>query len=138
MHRGDGSVASLSEILSAFPDNDFVWTIVEFFGTGRAPAGMSMPDFEDEVRSTPAGVGMTWPEFRRFSADLDQTFDCDVMAFRAPGGVVGQSEMDAAVAKISAFDSSEWEIAVDESVAELQAVPMRIQQIAGSGFPRHR
>src|SRR5512133_1253299 len=98
MHRGDGSVVSLSEVVSVFPDNDFVWTIVEFFGTGRAPGGMGMPEFEDEVRSTPAGVGMTWPEFRRFSADLDQTFDCDVTAFRARGGVGGQSEMDTAAA----------------------------------------
>ena len=53
---------------------------------------------------------MTWAELRAIAAGVEQTFDCEIVAFQAP---------DSAVAKICALDSTEWQVAVDQATQAL-------------------
>src|SRR5215813_10101000 len=104
MHATGGSLLSLSHVLGAFPNNGFRWVLYEFFGTGRAPNGMSMPDFENQVRLAPEGLGMTWAELKAFGADIIQAFDCEIAAFRTTDQPAKRDSVDIAVATIRAFD----------------------------------
>jgi hypothetical protein len=130
MHLPGGSLLSMSDVLAAFPENGAVWIIFEFFGTGRAPMGMGMPEFEDRVRSAPEGLQMTWAELKSFGAGLGQTFDCEIVAFRAADYYEAHRSVDLAIAKICAFDSTEWYVAVDETVEEFQSVLSTVRRIA--------
>ncbi|MNL84752.1 hypothetical protein D3C87_2128280 [compost metagenome] len=46
MHRGSGKILQLSDLLAAIPDNDWTWSLLDFYGIGIAPDGMPMADFE--------------------------------------------------------------------------------------------
>lgn len=130
MHLPDGSLVLVSDVLAAFPENDAVWVVFEFFGTGRDPLGMGMPEFEDRVRSTPEGLRMAWAELRAFAADLEQAFDCEIAAFWADDYSATRRNVDLPIAKICAFDSTEWYVAVDRTAQEFQSVLGAVQRIA--------
>jgi hypothetical protein len=130
MHLPGGSLLSMSDILSTFPENESVWVIFEFFGIGCAPKGMSMPDFEDQVRSAPEGLQMTWSELREFGADVAQAFDCEIAAFRVTDYPAKRRGIGLSIAKICALDSTEWQVAVDETVEEFQSVLSTVQHVA--------
>src|SRR6266496_1286632 len=94
VHFSDGSLLSISDVLATFFENSFVWVILEFFGIGRAPEGMSMPEFEDRVQSAPDGLQMTWAELKAFVTHVAQTFDCEIVAFRANDNAVPPRGID--------------------------------------------
>jgi hypothetical protein len=130
MHTARGSLLSVSDVLAAFPANDLLWVIYEFFGAGRAPNGMSMPDFENRVRLAPDGLRMTWTELKAFGADVVQAFDCEIAAFSATDQPLRRRSGSVAITNIRALDSTVWEVAVDERVEEFQSVLSAIQRIA--------
>ena len=130
MHLGGGSVLSLPDVLAVFPENGFVWILREFFGTGEAPGGISMQEFEDRVRSAGDGLRMTLSELKNFGAHVEQAIDCEVVAIRATEEAVLPPGSDPAVAEICAFDRTEWHVAVDDSVGEFQTVLSSVQRIA--------
>jgi hypothetical protein len=130
MHLSGGSLLSMSDVLASFPENGYVWVIFEFFGTGRAPMGMGMPEFEDQVRSAPEGLQMTWAELRAFGADVTQAFECEIVAFRDNNYYETHRSVDLAIAKICALDSTEWYVSVDETAEEFRPVLSTVQRIA--------
>ena len=130
MHLPDGSLFSISEMLATFPENGFMWVILEFFGTGQAPGGISMPEFEDRIRSADYGLTMTWAELKEFGAHVTQTFDCEIVAIREADDAAKPPGTDSAIAKICAFDSTQWYVSVNESLDEFRPVLSAVQRIA--------
>ncbi|MEV4387604.1 hypothetical protein AB0J68_18120 [Micromonospora sp. NPDC049580] len=130
MHLPGGSLLSISDVLAAFPENRYVWVIFEFFGVGRAPMGMGMPEFEDRVRSAPKGLQMTWADLEAFGVGVTQAFECEIVAFRAADYYGVQCNVDLAVAKICALDSTEWCVSVDETAEEFRSVLNAVRRIA--------
>jgi hypothetical protein len=130
-HLPSGSLLTISDVLATFSDNNFGWVLLEFYGIGQAPDGMPMPEFEDRVLSAPDGLPMTWAELKVFGNDIEQTFDCEISAFRADDLVTTPRDPDMVIAKICAYDSTQWHVAVDESVEEFRPVLNAVQRIAG-------
>lgn len=89
------------------------WKLIEFSGVGKAPRGETMVGFERNIREN--GCEMTTEELVEFSARLDDIYDLELI------GYFGETE----VARITAFDSSEWSVWVNDSVVRVdtQAMP---------------
>ncbi|SOD67547.1 hypothetical protein SAMN06297387_1322 [Streptomyces zhaozhouensis] len=108
------SLIGLNDILSVVPVNEWEWRLWDFFGTGQAPEGSPMAEFEQRVTETPEGVGFNWPEIANFAAGLDQTHDCLLTAAQPHMGPtpaqVSDSNWDACLLVISAEDSTEWRL----------------------------
>ncbi|GAA3877125.1 hypothetical protein [Streptomyces sedi] len=104
----------LEDILAAVPSNNWDWRLWDFFGTGQAPEGRPMAEFEQTVAETPEGFGFNWPELTEFAAELDQTHDCLLTAAHAHMGPtpaqVSDSNWDACLLVISAEDSTDWRL----------------------------
>lgn len=130
MHLPGGSMLSMADVLSVFPNNDLLWVVLDFFGMGCAPKGMSMPDFEHKVRSVPEGFRMTWTELKEFGDCVTQAFDCEIAAFRLTDFDAGRPGVELADAKICALDSTEWGVGVDETLLEFRSVLGALQRIA--------
>lgn len=112
--REDGSLVQLTDFLSAIPENNWVWAVLDFYGIGNAPNDLSMEDFEKLVRSKPNGVIMTWYELNNFASSLDQTYDCLIVAAKSPQNISkdrsAKENFSNCEVVIEAFDSTEWSV----------------------------
>lgn len=126
MFRKDGSRVQLSDMLKLLPQNEWVWSLLDFYGIGRAPNSLSMDEFEELIRSEPTGFKMSWVQLIQFSESIEQTIDCLLVAVKNDGDL-HEAELDAdnfssCEVVIQAFDSAEWEISStsfsNESVAK--------------------
>jgi hypothetical protein len=134
VHLPGGSLLTISDVLATFSDNSFEWVLLEFYGIGQAPGGIPMTEFEDRVLSAPDGLAWTWAELKAFGNDIEQTFDCEIVAYRTNGISPTPRDPKLAIAQICAFDSTQWHVAVDESVEEFRSVVRSVQRIAaGTG-----
>lgn len=109
---GEGFIFNLKEVLSVVPDNKWIWAVLEFYGVGIAPAGLAMPDFEERLRSLEKGWVFSWEELRLFANDIEQVFDCFIVAVDSVDKIRKPIEVDEAPQNcfiaFEAFDSHEW------------------------------
>jgi hypothetical protein len=134
VHLPGGLLLTISDVLATFSDNRFDWVLLEFYGIGQAPDGIPMSEFEDRVLSAPDGLPLTWAQLKAFGNDIEQTFDCEIAAFRTNDIAATPRDPKTVIAKICAFDSTQWYLAVDESVEEFRSVVGSVQRIAaGAG-----
>lgn len=92
---------TFSEVLRLVGDNEWDWTILDLNGTGPLPHGMSWDQLDEHVEATPYVVD--WPGLVEFADSVVQVTDAVVVAT-----LEGEE-----VARIEAFDSSEWTVCVD-------------------------
>lgn len=116
MRRTNGSVIQLVDVLSAFIDNNWTWSILEFDGVGIAPLNMSIDGFHDLTVSLPAGFLMKWDDLKRFASNLEQTWQFVAIAVESlddldPDNLAADNFEDC-IAVIEAFDSKEWTVSV--------------------------
>lgn len=122
MHRPDGSLLQLEEILRRLPGEDLVWTFLTFDGIGIPPEGTTIPEFRDATEESPTGVHFTWEQLLRFAAGLEQTIECLLLAVEADGDLVAdeleKNDFGKAKFVIEAVDSGFWEVWVnDDTIA---------------------
>jgi len=121
MHLGGGRIVTLQAILQRLPRNDLLWRVLHFTGVGQAPEALPMQAFEDAVRSSPDGYSFTWDKLRAFASEMEQVWDCLIVASQ-PQILLSRDSIDAGDFSdceyvIDAFDSTEWKVgAKDESV----------------------
>jgi len=112
--RQDRSCVQLADFLSKLPDDDWVWSVLEFYGVGTAPNGLPMADFEALTRSEPKGFIMNWSELKNFAGSLDQTYDCLIVAARSVQDISNDKSSKENFSNcevvIEAFDSTEWSV----------------------------
>jgi hypothetical protein len=110
--RDDGRLVRLEDLLAKVPENNFVWSIIEFCGIGEAPQKLSMDSFEALVRSKRCGLIMSWDKIKRFAERLDQTIDCTIIAVKTESRLLDfvNNEQDVSPCEIvlRAFDSTSW------------------------------
>lgn len=121
--RKNGIAVQLAEVLAAIPENDFVWSIIEFNGMGKAPGNLSMDDFEEQVRSKPGGLTMSWNELKKLSDGFDQTIDCLIVGARTSLDILSAcksgDDFSSCEVVLNAFDSTEWSVwAADPELME--------------------
>lgn len=109
---GEGFIFNLKEMLSFVPDNKWIWAVLEFYGVGIAPAGLAMPDFEERLRDLEKGWLFSWEELRLFANDIEQVFDCFIVAVDSVDKIRKPIEVDEppqnCFIALEAFDSHEW------------------------------
>ncbi|WP_052451349.1 hypothetical protein [Pseudomonas batumici] len=129
--RTDGAVLLLKDLLEIIPDNDWVWSVLEFQGVGCAPDGLSMDEYEDFLFSQERGDIMTWGQLLEFAQLMEQTFNCLVVAVNTVAEIIKPSDVEIVpetyVLAIEAFDSTHWTLWSDRSetiraVSQLSAV----------------
>lgn len=117
--RADGAVLLLKDLLEVIPDNDWVWSVLEFQGVGCAPNGLSMDEYEDFLLSQEKGDIMTWEQLLEFAQPMEQTFNCLVVAVNATTEIIKPADFEIVpetyVLVIEAFDSAEWTLWSDRS-----------------------
>ena len=118
MFKKNNSYVQLKDMLNILPKNYWVWSILDFDGIGIPPQGLSMDEFTALIRKEPSGFSMTWDELTQFANDIEQTFDCLIVCVKSRENLDGmkfsKDDFSECLAVISAFDSSEWSIEVDE------------------------
>ncbi|MFD5947304.1 hypothetical protein ACFWAZ_34010 [Streptomyces collinus] len=80
MQNGQEGMVGLDSLLSLVPDNDWVWSVLDFDGIGTGPSGLGYAEFRDRVHSLPQGYVMSWPQVREFAAGVQQCFDLLLVA----------------------------------------------------------
>lgn len=123
MHRSSGYVLQLADLLAALPDNDWSWSLLDFYGIGIAPDEMPMADFEEIVRSNPAGYLFSWQALKAFSLGLEQTYDCLLVAVTSENDLVpaelAVDNFERCEVVVQAFDSTEWSLgATDQKLLD--------------------
>ena len=110
--RDNGIAVQLVEVLAVIPENDLVWAILEFNGTGKALDNLSMDDFEKLILSQPSGLVMSWDELKRLSNGFDQTIDCTIIGARTSQDILNARKagdnFSLCEVILNVFDSTEW------------------------------
>lgn len=112
--RKNDSLVQLADFLSKVHENNWVWSVLDFYGIGNAPNSQPMEDFEDLVRSRPKGVIMTWHDMKDFANSLTQTYDCLIVAAKSlqliPSDKLAKENFSDCELIIEAFDRTEWSV----------------------------
>jgi hypothetical protein len=112
--RNNGVAVQLREVLAVIPENDLVWSILEFNGMGEAPNSLSMDEFEELIRKKPTGFMMSWGELTKLSGGFYQTIDCIVVGAKAERDILNArmagDNFSSCEVVLSAFDSTEWSV----------------------------
>ena len=61
----------LADVLEAVPDNDWVWSILEFDGIGPTPNDTHPNEFNEWLRAHPTGFLLTRAELKTFASSLE-------------------------------------------------------------------
>jgi hypothetical protein len=101
-------------VLAGVPDNDRDWRLWDLFAVGRAPHGLSMPDFERAAYESPRGYRLSWTELSTLPEGMDQVCDC-LLTAAAPGAEATADEVMAEdyrrlIVAISAEHSTCWRL----------------------------
>lgn len=112
--RTDGTALLLKDLLEVIPDNDWVWSVLEFQGVGCAPNDLSMDEYEDFLRSQEKGDIMAWEQLLEFALPMEQTFNCLVIAVNTTTEIIKPAGFEIVpetyVLAIEAFDSTDWKL----------------------------
>lgn len=112
--RNNGVALHLSEVLSAIPDNNLVWSLVEFSGMGKAPDNLSMDEFENKIRMKPGGLIMSWQKLKEVANKLDQTIDCLIVGAKTDQDILNayliENHFFSCEIILRVFDSTEWSV----------------------------
>lgn len=76
MRRASGTRVQLAELLAVVPENDWVWSILEFNGVGEMPSDIPFMEFRKMLRELPVGLTLKWDELLKFARSLEYTIDC--------------------------------------------------------------
>jgi hypothetical protein len=113
-----GFIHNLKDLLPLIPDNEWTWAIIEFTGTGTAPDGIGMPDFESCLWELEQGWLFTWEELVSFANGIHQAFSCFIVAVDSVVKIRRPVEVDeppeGCIIGLEAFDGSEWVIWSDD------------------------
>jgi hypothetical protein len=99
-----GRKIMLVDILSRLSTPESVsWRLMEFYGTGTAPDGRGMVDFENEILQSPIGYFFTREYLEKFASGLTDIYDLKLVGM----------DRGRTLVELVAVDSDYWEITVD-------------------------
>jgi hypothetical protein len=120
MHDGQGGIVGLADVLAVIPENDWVWSILDFDGVGRVPGGLDYHEFRDRVLATHEGYVMSWSELQDFAAGIRQFFDLLAVAVKERDGLSADrfavDDFGGCLMTLAAIDSGSWEVVVGDDI----------------------
>ncbi|MFG1689400.1 hypothetical protein ACGFNP_55280 [Nonomuraea sp. NPDC049269] len=133
MHKSSEETVRLIQILGTLPENTWAWSMLELWGTGIAPQGMTMQSFEDYVSSSDAGYQLGWRELVSTASSLDQVHDCLIAATRSPFALtrpsLDQASNPELLVVIEALDSTEWGIRIGDHLDDAREIKERLASL---------
>lgn len=112
--RKNGMAVQLAEVLAVIPENDLVWSVLDFSGIGQAPDNLSMDDFEELIRSMPGGLMMSWNELKKISDNFSQTIECIIVGAKTDLDILNAhkagDDFSSCEVVLNVFDSTEWSV----------------------------
>ncbi|MFB5652867.1 hypothetical protein ACE5IS_19695 [Leptospira wolffii] len=118
--KSDNSIIELIDLLKFIPENTWIWSVLEYYGQGIAPANLSIQDFEDIARNRETGFILTRKELWKFAETSRNVIDCCIV------GVSSFSDLDPSAFAMSdfskcnivleVFDSSFWVVKTPDSL----------------------
>lgn len=116
--RPDRSCVQLADFLGKVPDNNWIWSVFNFYGhfnkEGPMLSGVSYEEFEALTHSEPIGYIMEWFELKKFANSINQTYDCLAVAAQELQDISGdgldKNSYSSCEVVIEAFDSTEWSV----------------------------
>lgn len=112
MFKKNGTCIQLADLLALLPNNDWLWSILEFNGIGLAPNNLSMSEFEKLIYSSPTGFLMSWSELKDFAFNLKQTIDCSIIAVESIESLradqLALNDFKSCKLVLKALDSTNW------------------------------
>ncbi|AOS65475.1 hypothetical protein [Actinoalloteichus hymeniacidonis] len=138
MHRIGGEIVNLASLLDMVPDNDWVWSVLEFDGLGQVPADLGYEEFRETVLSSPQGYVMSWRELRAFAAGVRQCFDLTLVAVRdrrvLDSDRFAANDFRACAAVLTASDSTYWSVEADAEFERTCQLVARVRSRYGSAL----
>ena len=108
----------LAAILQTIPRSGLKWFLFHFYGRAMSPLGMSVPEFEEFVHSSPGGIEMNWDELAALANGIIETYDCLVVAaspsMRPQKSDILQNNYTDCQIVINGFDSTDWTISAQD------------------------
>ncbi|MEV0591175.1 hypothetical protein [Nonomuraea cavernae] len=133
MHRESGSAVGLTRILNKIPANMWTWSILELWGTGAAPQGMTMQSFEELISSSDVGYPLSWRELIGVASGLDQIHDCLIVATESRRAlsrqIVRQASNPELLVVIEGLDSTQWDIGINEHLDGAEEIRERLASL---------
>lgn len=112
--RRNNMAIRLSELLAVIPDNQLIWSVIDFYGMGEAPNDLSMDEFERLVHAKPKGYIMPWIELKKFADGLDQAIECTILGAKSEHDILKVKSKNNNYIFcdifLRLFDSTEWSI----------------------------
>jgi hypothetical protein len=121
----NGSLIQLLDILNLIEDNDWVWSVLDYYGFGEDSAGnVALSLFQNQVLHPEPGQVVSFQQLRAFARSIlispqatieAQTIDCLIVAARAECMLEtvpspNHSRFADCEIVIEAFDGLEWSI----------------------------
>lgn len=131
MHDNEGGIVGLDSLLSLVPDNNWVWSVLDFDGIVQGVTGLEYSDLRQEMASSPQGYVMSWAQVREFATGVRQCFDLLLVAARehclldperfAAGDFAGCPLV------LTASDSTWWTVAIDADTDGASVLAARLR-----------
>ncbi|MFD3355269.1 hypothetical protein [Streptomyces fradiae] len=136
MHR-DGVLIGLDRLISRVPENDWVWSVLEFDGIGHGPAGLGYAEFREVVSSSRQGYVMSWAQVQEYADEVAQCFDLLLVAVKdvdlLDSARFAAGDFEGCLLVITASDSTWWSVEVDTEIKELSALVADLRSRYGDG-----
>ncbi len=130
MRYGGGGFVTLSLLAEILPANNLTWRILDFEAIGEVPGGARMAAFANAVRAAPKGYALSWKEFVPFASNMEQVWNCLIVATE-PQITVDRTTLEDAgfpncVYVSEVFGSNEWALGA-ESETILENFPETVE-----------
>jgi hypothetical protein len=131
----NGQWIDLADLLAVMPENNLIWSLIDFYGVGVVPPrGLEMAEFEELVRATPGGLRHTWPALKQFADDLEQTYECLIVGVCSEEDIVPaqleQDNFERCAVVIQAHDSTKWVICVNADAEWPEKLRTRLEGLS--------
>jgi hypothetical protein len=130
-----GRWIDLADLLAIVPENDWVWSVVEFCGVSAVPPlGLAMSEFEERIQASSGGMRYSWSGLKEFAADLEQTYDTLIVGASSEDHIVS-SELEAENFEhcwviLRALDSTVWQVGINDSSPEFERMSSALEEFA--------
>jgi hypothetical protein len=138
MYPSPGRMVGLAELLALVPDNDWVWSVLDFDGIGAVPDGLGFEEFGRLVLTSPVGYPLSWEHVRAFAAGLDQCWDLLLVAVEDRAHLsperLAASDFGGCLVVFEAIDSGTWEVTAADCVEKVSGLveTLRTRYAAGA------
>ncbi|MGV9887274.1 hypothetical protein [Streptomyces sp. NPDC003395] len=135
MHDTRGGTVGLDDLLALVPENNWVWSVLDFDGMGQGPDGLGYEEFRQKTASSPQGYVMSWAQIREFAAGVRQCFDLLLVAARERRGLdperLAAGDFGGCLLVLTASDSTWWTVEIDADTAGAAVLAARLRASYG-------